>query len=178
MQDEDWRYAGYRKKTGRFYWVVSFFGIHLFPTLIVFMGCVAVYPALTANPAGIGIIDVIAAIITLSAITIETVADRQLRKFIDNPSSTFLNSGLWKYSRHPNYFGEVLFWTGLWIFSLSPLTPQSIVVLRWWTIPGPVIMILLFTFLSVPMMDRHMLERKAEYKDYMKRTSGLVPWFK
>ncbi|MCX6234614.1 MAG: DUF1295 domain-containing protein [Bacteroidetes bacterium] len=168
MQDEDWRYVNYRKNTGRFYWVISFFGIHLFPTLIVFLGCLAVYPALALDSSPIGIFDVIAAIIVLSAIIIETVADRQLQIFISKPAGNFLSSGLWKYSRHPNYFGEVLFWIGLWVFSL---------VQEWWTIPGPVAMILLFAFISVPMMDKKMVEQKNGYRDYMKKTSALIPWF-
>jgi steroid 5-alpha reductase family enzyme len=178
MQDEDFRYVNFRNSAGRFYWVVSFLSIHMFPTMIVFLGCMAVYPALAYHSSPFGTVDVIAAVVTLSAIVIETIADRQLRHFIKNPSGTFLQSGLWKYSRHPNYFGEVLFWVGLFLFSLTPVAPHLRAVVQWWTFLGPVAMILLFFFISVPIMDKRMLQKKEGYRAYMKKTSALVPWFR
>lgn len=178
MQDEDFRYVNFRNSAGRFYWVVSFLGIHMFPTMIVFLGCMAVYPALAYHSSPFGAVDVLATVVTLSAIVIETIADRQLRHFIKNPSGTFLQSGLWKYSRHPNYFGEVLFWVGLFLFSLTPVAPNLGAVVQWWTFPGPVAMILLFLFISVPIMDKRMLRKKEGYRAYMKKTSALVPWFR
>lgn len=174
LNDEDWRYVSFRNSFLKTYWLVSFGGIHLFPTIIVFLGCMAVYPAVTAQNIPINIIDIIAIIITLSAIVIETISDEQLRYFIVNKKhkGEFIKQGLWKYSRHPNYLGEVLFWIGLFIFSLHPEA------FHWWTIPGPLAMILLFSTISVPMMDKRMVKRKEGYKEYMKETAGLVPWVK
>jgi steroid 5-alpha reductase family enzyme len=172
MKDEDWRYAGFRRQFPQLYWLVSLFGIHLFPTLIVLAGCISLYPALTFIQSPFDILDIIAAAITLSAIYIEYKSDEQLVGFLRSGpvKGTFLTSGLWKFSRHPNYFGEVMFWTGVFLFS------ARIPYFQWWFLAGPVAIWVLFLFISVPMMDKRMLERKEGYEGYMKSTSGLVPW--
>jgi steroid 5-alpha reductase family enzyme len=72
----------------------------------------------------------------------------------------------------------VLFWTGLFIFSLTPVAPHLSAVIQWWIFPGPVAMILLFVFISVPIMDKRMLKNKKGYSEYMKKTPALVPWFR
>jgi steroid 5-alpha reductase family enzyme len=170
--DEDWRYRNFRKKYPSSYWLVSFSGIHLFPSLVIFVACISVYPALMMRSPALNIIDLIAGIVALAGIIIETTADQQLRKHLrKGREQPFLSEGLWKYSRHPNYFGEVLFWIGLCIFSLSSDT------LLWWIFPGPVIMLLLFFFVSVPMTDKRMLQRRRGYREYYRKTSGLIPWF-
>jgi steroid 5-alpha reductase family enzyme len=172
FKDEDWRYAGFREKLGNFYWVIGFFGIHFFPTLLVFLGCISVFPALTNASGPISAFDVVAGLITIHAIILETAADQQLRRFIkSNPRpGTFLQSGLWKYSRHPNYLGEVMFWVGLFIFSLGSHPFQ------WWYMAGPLVMILLFRLISVPMIDKRMSGKKKDYSSYMAATSALLLW--
>ncbi|KPK83510.1 MAG: hypothetical protein AMS27_12645 [Bacteroides sp. SM23_62_1] len=173
MKHEDWRYMNFRKQYGKYYWFISFLGIHLFPTLVVLVACLPAYPSLTSMPEPLNMIDIIAALVTFTAIVIETIADRQLRKFLlKKEQQPFLKKGLWKYSRHPNYFGEVLFWLGLFLFSLNSDT------VTWWTLPGPVLMVLLFVFISIPMIDRRMLERKQGYDEYYRATSAIVPWVK
>jgi len=170
--DEDWRYRNFRKKFPSSYWLVSFLAIHLVPTLIVFLGCISVYPALMMIASPLNIIDLIAGSITLAGIIIETVSDQQLRKHLrKGREEPFLSEGMWKYSRHPNYFGEVLFWIGLAVFSLSS---DSFI---WWILPGPVIVLMMFLFISVPMTDKRMLQRRRGYREYYKKTSGLIPWF-
>jgi steroid 5-alpha reductase family enzyme len=172
LMDEDWRYRNFRRKFPTFYWVVSFFGIHLFPALILFLGCVSVFPALVMISEPFNTVDFIAVSVTVSGIVIEFSADRQLRKHLKKGrEAPFLSAGLWKYSRHPNYFGEVLFWIGLFIFSLTSGD------LIWWTLPGPVAILLMFFFISVPMIDKRMLQRRRGYREYHKKTSGLIPWF-
>jgi steroid 5-alpha reductase family enzyme len=172
MKDEDWRYAGFRNQFPGFYWLVSLTGIHLFPTLIVLLGCISIYPALTFIQSPFDMLDIIAAVTTLAAIYIEYKSDEQLVSFLRSGSGkgTFLTGGLWKFSRHPNYFGEVMFWTGLFLFSMR------IPYFQWWFLAGPVAMWVLFLFISVPMMDKRMLDRKQGYAAYMKSTSGLVLW--
>lgn len=170
IHDEDWRYSAFRRHSTINYWMISFFGFHLFPTLIVFSGCLCAYPAMCLISKPTGISDYAAICITLSGIMIEWIADRQLSMFKrNNTEKTFLSSGLWKYSRHPNYLGEITFWTGLFVFSLSGG------ILYWFTLPGPVLMILMFTFISAPMMDKRMLERYAGYESYMKGTFSIFP---
>ncbi|MBN1416747.1 MAG: DUF1295 domain-containing protein [Bacteroidales bacterium] len=172
MNDEDWRYAQFRSYPTALYWLISLAGFHVFPTLVVFAGCLSVYPAICHMTEPLQIIDAIALILTLSGIVIEMVADRQLTNFLRNrKDKAFLSSGLWKYSRHPNYFGEILFWIGLFTFSLQINT------FYWYTLSGPIAMILMFSLISVPMMDKRMLERKSGYQEYKQKTSALVPWF-
>ena len=83
-------------------------------------------------------------------------------------SSLTMNKGLWKYSRHPNYLGEILFWFGLFGFSLS----QSFD--NFWLIICPLSMFAMFIFASIPMMDNRSIER-PDYEEYMKKTPALIP---
>ena len=170
---EDWRYTDFRDKTGRAYWLVDLTGIHMFPTIQVFLGCLASYPALSVGTNALGILDGIAVTVTAAAIWIEAAADKQLHRFAvgeRNPGD-ILAEGLWAYSRHPNYFGEIMFWWGLYLFGLAA-DPSY-----WWTIIGPISITLLFFFISIPMIDRRSLERRPGYEEHMRRLSACIPWF-
>jgi steroid 5-alpha reductase family enzyme len=163
---EDWRYAGYRR-LGAGYWPVSFLGFHLVPTVLVFLGCLPLWPALAAGGRAPGILDLAAAFVTAGAIGIEAVADVQLRRFLARPRSgrRLFEEGLWKLLRHPNYLGEVLFWWGLWLFGLAA-DPSW-----WWTIAGPSAITLMFLLVSVPMMNRHLRGRRT-YESPRRRTAS------
>jgi steroid 5-alpha reductase family enzyme len=168
---EDWRYAGYRR-AGAVYWPISFSGFHLMPTVLVFLGCLPLLPALSSGARPFGALDVAAAAVTALAIAIEALADRQLARFLrDARPGQILDSGLWALSRHPNYFGEVLFWWGLWLFGLAAAPAWA------WTVAGPLAITALFLGISIPMMDRHLLEHRPQYAEHRKRRSAFVPWF-
>jgi steroid 5-alpha reductase family enzyme len=174
MEEEDWRYRAFRERYKSLYWPVSFFGIHLFPTLIVFLGCLSLYPVMilsSGSPRPFGVLDVIAAVVTVCAIVLETTADRQLHAFRQSSPGPgqVMNTGLWARCRHPNYLGEVTFWWGLYLFCLAA-DPTF-----WWFVAGPAAITALFFGISVPMMDRHMLGRKGEYEEYMQRVPALLP---
>ncbi|MCA9773465.1 MAG: DUF1295 domain-containing protein [Myxococcales bacterium] len=170
---EDWRYVELRREHGRLFPLVDFFGIHFFPTVLVFLGCLSLWPALAVGTRAFGWLDVAAGIVTAGAIAIEAAADQQLRRFVMGPRKpdAILATGLWAYSRHPNYFGETSFWWGLWLFGLAA-APEY-----WWTIVGPLAMTGLFLFVSIPMMDERMAARRPGYAAHRKRVSGFVPWF-
>lgn len=172
MHQEDWRYVEFREKAGRFYWALSFVGIHIAPTVIVFAGCVPIYSA-CSNGGPMGVMDVVAGVVTLSAIVIETVADAQMRAAGargGNGTTTF-RGGLWAYSRHPNYLGEIMFWWGMYLFALAADLGY------WWTIFGPLGVTVLFLAVSLPLIETRMVERRADYREVQAEVSMLVPWF-
>jgi steroid 5-alpha reductase family enzyme len=171
LHHEDWRYVDLRQKTGRAYWLVSFFGLHFMPTVTVFLGLVALAPALSGT-APLGPLDALAAAVTLGAVVLEAIADEQLRAFRHRPRAdgSILDTGLWAWSRHPNYLGEISFWWGLFLFGVAGT--QAI---AWWTLPGPLWMTALFVFISVPMLDRRSLARRPAYAAHMKAVPGLLP---
>lgn len=171
LEHEDWRYRDLQTSTGRAYWLVSLFGIHLLPTAWVYLGCLALYPAMT-SPSGTGIADVAALLVVLSALVVETVADRQLHQFRDNPKhgpDAVLRSGLWRLCRHPNYLGELGFWWGLFLVGMAADADA------WWTIAGPLSITLLFVFISIPMIDRRHLARRPLYAALMHELPALLP---
>jgi len=81
----------------------------------------------------------------------------------------FMKSGLWKISRHPNYFGEWLFWFGIYLFGLIA-NPAY-----WWTGIGAVLMLLMFLFISIPLMEKRMVAKRPEYADHIKKVSAFFP---
>lgn len=124
-----------------------------------------------ATPATLGVVAWIGAIVWLTGLLFETVADHQLTRFRADPANkgTVLRTGLWKYSRHPNYFGELCVWWGLFIIACD--NPIGIL-----TIIGPI----LYTHLIVNVTGQRTLDKKLArerpgYKEYMDTTSGLIP---
>ena len=170
LDHEDWRYLDLRKKTGFFYPIVNFLGIHLFPTILVFIGSLALEPIfLSQDP--ISYIDIIGAAVMGLGILFESAADNQMHNFKKDPNNKGLNinKGIWKYSRHPNYLGEILFWWGLYILSIS--AGASTIYLL-----GPGLMTFLFLAISIPMMEKRLMKKYTEYENYKKETSILLPF--
>jgi steroid 5-alpha reductase family enzyme len=173
LQHEDWRYTQIREQTaGRPpWWVVNLTGIQLMPTVVVYVGLLAVWPAVVEGARPLGWLDAIAVLVTIGAIAVESIADRQLQRFTGDPANKgqVADLGLWQYSRHPNYVGEIGFWCGLWLFALAAAPSY------WWTVIGPLTMFMLFNFVSVPMMDARSLARRETYADHMARVPALFP---
>ena len=171
MMHEDWRYRDIHTRTGVWYWPVSFLGIHLFPTVQVFLGCLCLYPVLAMKHEINPLTGSAALFITLGAIWIEARSDRELMDFAASGPAprSIMSAGLGKWSRHPNYFGEVTFWWGLFLFSLSTG------LFYWWTLAGPVAIHVMFLCVSIPMMDRRLLKRRPAFGKHIKRTRALIP---
>lgn len=170
LAHEDWRYVEIRAKTGRAYWPVSLVGIHVMPTMWVYLGSLSLIPAL-GSPAPLGALDVVGLVVTAGAIALETMADEQLRRFRrdDAQAGAILASGVWRWSRHPNYLGEILFWWGLFAFSLAA-DPGG-----WWRIIGALGISILFVAISIPLLDRRSVARRPGYREHIARVPGLVP---
>lgn len=171
MGHEDWRYPLVRQRAGRAALAADFAGIHLFPTIQVFLGCLPVYAAVALGSTAFGPLDLLALAIGLGAIAIETLADLQLHAYqAKRPPGGFITSGLWAWSRHPNYFGELSFWWSMMLFGLAALPAGW-----WWLTPGALAMTAMFAFASIPLMDERSRARRPGYADYMRRVSALVP---
>lgn len=168
---EDFRYVDLRDKSGAAYWLVSLLGIHLFPALLVWLGSWSIVVALT-RPAPLGALDAAGVLVAAGATLIEAVADRQLRAFVTSPHEpgATCERGVWSWSRHPNYFGEMMFWWGLFLLALGADRHAL------WCVAGPVAMTLLFNVVSIPMMEKHLGASRPGFARYQQRVSRLVPW--
>jgi steroid 5-alpha reductase family enzyme len=169
---EDFRYVDFRHRFGRVYWPVSFAGVHLFPTIMVYLGCLPLYAVTRSGAArGLNWLDAAGMVVLLGAIVIAFVADEQLRVFRSDPRNRgrSILTGLWAYSRHPNYLGEVATWWGLWLFALAAGPAW------WWTVVGAAAITVLFVFVSIPLMEKRALATREGYREYREQTPMLLP---
>ena len=136
----------------------------------VYLGCIPLLPAL-AGDRPLGLLDAVAGLVTLGAVVIETVADEQLPQLPrPAPAGEIMARGLWAYSRHPNYFGEIGFWWGIFLFGLAA-EPGA-----FWCGVGAVAITVMFVFVSVPMLDERSAARPG-YAEHARRVSAIVPWW-
>lgn len=168
---EDWRYVNFRKQFGKAYWLISFLAIHLFPTIMVYLGCMAMLPVFSGIGNPLNGWDIFAVIVLYGSVVYAFTADEQLRRFRNNPfnKGKIITTGLWRYCRHPNYLGEISTWWGLAIFAIAAGCQY------WWTLAGPAAITLMFIFASIPLIEKRHLEKRPEYKDYVAGTPMLLP---
>ncbi len=125
-----------------------------------------------AGPASIGPLAWAGAAIAALGIAFETIGDAQITRFKKDPANAgkVLDRGLWRYTRHPNYFGDILTWVGLYLIAAEgPLGP--------WALPGPLLLIFLLTRWSGGVTyERRLTKTRPGYDDYQRRTSALIPW--
>lgn len=152
---EDFRYVDFRNRFGKMYWLISFMGIHLFPTLIVLASLFPILYVFTNGVTHEAFIYIGFVIMVVGAL-ISFVSDAQLRTHKNNGFKHSISSGLWKHSRHPNYFGELFFWLGVFVTSLA----SEFIVLN---VLGFVGMLVLFNLYSVPKMESKLLRNKKDY---------------
>jgi len=172
MHHEDWRYPLLRRRAPGWSALIDFFGIHLFPTLQVFAGLLPVYAVYCLGDRPVGWLDALACIVTGGAVTLQMIADFQLHRFIrTRAEGEQLETGLWGWSRHPNYLGELGFWFGLFLFGLAAY-PEG----WYWLGTGVVLMALMFFMASIPMMEQRSLERRPDYQRIIDTVPMLLPW--
>ncbi|MBQ2877034.1 MAG: DUF1295 domain-containing protein [Clostridia bacterium] len=167
LTHQDWRYTMLKEKTGAFYPLINFIGIHLVPTLVVY-GCIL--PAVFAIREGVeaGPLGVIFVAISMLAATLQCVSDIQMHAFRRRRRGGFIRDGLWKYSRHPNYLGEILMWWGIGL-AVVVSAPEV-----WYFIFGALANTALFLFVSIPMADGRQ-SKKDGFAEYKSATRMLLP---
>jgi steroid 5-alpha reductase family enzyme len=169
---EDPRYTAMRASHGDAFWWRSL--IVVFWLQAAFLWFVAM-PLLTiaAFPAPVAILDVVGAALFAIGFTFEAVGDGQLARFRSNPANRgrVLDTGLWRYTRHPNYFGDAVMWWGIYLIACA--TREGAM-----TILSPSLMTLLLLRVSgVTLLEQSLKLSKPGYADYIRRTSAFVPWF-
>ncbi len=171
LDHEDFRYIDLKNNNKFMAFINDLFGIHLVPTIIVNVSLYPIYVALSSE--SLNELIYLGFILIIIAVVIQYISDDQMRKFRKDESNLgkTMKYGLWKYSRHPNYLGEVCFWFGIYIFALASGTSSV------WLLACPIVMLGLFIFISCPMMDNRSLMRRPDYKEYMDKTPQLFMWF-
>jgi steroid 5-alpha reductase family enzyme len=167
LNHQDWRYTMLKRKTKGFYPIINFLGIHVFPTLVVYACMLPMVFAFHMH-LKINIGSVLFFAFSIGATLLQGVSDYQMHKYRKNKTKPFIREGLWKYSRHPNYLGEILMWWGI------ALSFVSVVPSMWYLMSGALINTLMFVFVSVPMADKRQSE-KVGFAEYKMQTRMFMP---
>lgn len=167
LTHQDWRYTMLCEKTGKFYPIINFIGIHYVPTLVVY-GCILPAVMVIENKPDINALSIIFACVSVAAATMQGVADIQMHKYRKNKTTSFIRNGLWRNSRHPNYLGEILMWWGIGLSAVCAMPNM------WYLIFGAVANTVLFLSVSIPMADGRQ-SRKEGFAQYKAETRMLLP---
>lgn len=179
---EDRRYEAMRLKRGVSFRWQSLFLVFWLQAIVMWLISLPLQFALSngaaAGPAPFSDgtatgIQVAGVMLWMAGFFFESVADWQLMKFRgrDTSGAGVLNSGLWKFTRHPNYFGEFLLWWGIFLFSAGIGAPA-------WTIVSPLLLtVLLLKFSGVGLLEKGIEQHRPEYREYIRTTSSFIPWF-
>lgn len=168
-KEEDPRYAVWRK-TWKLFYIRSYLQVFILQGIFLYIISI---PILFLNKnafGGLNLISMIGIIIWIIGFLFESIADRELSNFIKNPENKgkLMTQGLWKYSRHPNYFGEIIQWWGIWIIALN--IPSG-----FYTIISPLTISFLIIFVSgIPLLEKK-YKGRPDFEEYKKRTSILIP---
>ena len=173
FHEVDWRYNKIYEKSPKLYFLTNLFAIQLFPTLIVFIQLIAATIFIQMQP-GMNLIIWIGFLMMIFAAVIQFVSDQQMKRFKERTKNqkVCIDEGLWKYSRHPNYFGEITLWWGLYIMYFGAVQKIDVYII------APILMTMLFLFISIPWMEKKILKTRPEYKDYQMNVSMLIPFFR
>ena len=166
LNQEDWRYVDMRNYSGKWFEFSNFLGIHLFPTLIVFACCIPMKNAIVKTTNDLSFL--IGFIVCFIGVVYEIISDQQLYNFKKKNPGGMIEEGLWKYSRHPNYYGEILFWWGIFIYGVNPDNYLLLIL-------APISMTIMFIYVSIPWIENKILRTRSEYRQYQKNVSMLFP---
>ena len=170
---EDYRYAAMRRRHGDRWLLRSLAVVFWLQGILMWVVSLPVQVAMTdPTPAGLGVLDWVGAGVWAVGLTFEAVGDQQLARFKVDPANRgkVMDSGLWRYTRHPNYFGDFCVWWGIWLVALETGS-------AWWTAVGPAVMsVLLIRVSGAALLERSLTKRREGYADYVARTSAFFPW--
>ena len=169
---EDFRYRKWREEWGSSFLVRSFFQIYVLQGAVVLIVASPAILVMASPGENLGLLDMAGLVIWMLGFIFESVGDRQLLVFKRDPlnKGRIITSGLWRYSRHPNYFGECTLWWGVFLVAMG--SPGSL-----WTAVSPLtINFLLLRVSGIPMLERK-YEGDSAFEEYKRRTSPLIPWF-
>lgn len=170
---EDRRYQAMRERHARRFWIVSLVSVFLLQGVLLWFVAWPVQVAITLSAADhVGLLDAIGFLIWGLGLVLESVADWQMARFKADPNQQgqVFDRGLWRFSRHPNYFGDFCVWWGIFLVAAAAGA--------WWTILSPLLMsVLLMRVSGVPLLERTIHERRPEYAKYARRTNAFFPGF-
>jgi len=169
---EDYRYRAWRAAAGRNWWWQSYFKVFLLQGFLMWIISTPLLAAqAAATPDRLTWLDFAGLGLWVFGFTIEALADWQLQRFKAVPANQghVLRQGLWRYTRHPNYFGDAVQW---WAFYLPAAATGA-----YWAIFSPAIMTILLRRVSgVTLLEKNLVHTKPEYQDYMQTTNAFLPW--
>lgn len=173
-KEEDFRYQEFRRQYGvHRYWWMSFFQVFLLQGVLMLLVSLPLWGTMVETKSNaLMILDYLAMVLWTMGFLFEVGGDYQLAKFKNNPNNKgkVLDKGLWKYTRHPNYFGDTMVW---WSYALF-----SIAAGAYWTIIGSLIMTVLILKVSgVTLLEKTLKQKKPEYEEYIRKTNSFFPWF-
>jgi steroid 5-alpha reductase family enzyme len=170
---EDFRYQKWRREHGKVWWIRSLFQVFLLQGLLMWIISTPLLAAqYSAQPANLTAFDYAGVVVWIIGFFFETAGDLQLANFRSNPLNKghILNTGVWRYSRHPNYFGDSAQW---WAYYLIALAAGG-----WWSVFSPIIMTLFLIKVSgVALLEKTLKDTKPGYREYIETTSAFIPWF-
>ena len=170
-EPEDRRYAEMRSHWGKYFGIVSLFTVFWLQATILLIVSVPLQTAIVST-SSIGWLDVLGGVLWWVGMFFEVVGDAQLARFKARPENDgeVLDEGLWRYTRHPNYFGEFVLWWGYYLVAASAGFG--------WTIFSPALMsFLLLKVSGVTLLEKSLVDRKPEYQAYIRRTNAFFPWW-
>ncbi len=171
LHEQDWRYDQIKHQTGHLYPLINLLGIQLMPTLIVY-ACIVPIAFVILQAAEFSLLMLPGLLISLLGVILETVADHQMHTFRQRNfgRAAIIREGLWKYSRHPNYLGEILMWWGAYLVCLASS------LAAWKLGLGALLNTALFLFISIPLAEKRLSKYKDGFSEYLQQTRMLLPF--
>jgi steroid 5-alpha reductase family enzyme len=169
---EDFRYARWREESGRRWWWFSFFKVFLLQGILLWIISTPLIAAQVSRlPGRLGWLDALGVVVWAIGFFFEAVGDAQLERFKADPANKgkLLATGVWRYTRHPNYFGDAAQWWGYFLIAAAAGA--------WWTVFSPILMTVLLVRVSgVALLEKTLVETKPGYREYARTTNAFLPW--